>query len=181
MNRIVKGVLWAIPPIVILIVLPQVLISYVPSSTVSQGSSVLGVSIPGLIDDIAIFGVLLAILSFLQTWAYDWSILKPVASTIHIVVSYLLLLFLLGFGNPMTFGTANISISLSAAGANMSGIGSPELSLVSTFLALMVGVAVAIKAGQKWMKYVEDRRFHAIITTGVDQKTGAATALTTPP
>ena len=176
-----KGVLWAIPPIVILIVLPLILIGYVPSSTVSKGSSVLGVSIPGLIDDIAIFGVLLAILSFLQTWAYDWSIVKPVASTLHIVVSYFLLLFLLGFGNPMTFGTANISISLSAAGANMSGIGSPEISLISTFLAIMVGVAVVIKAGQKWMKYVEDRRFHAEEAAGANQKPGAATATTTPP
>jgi hypothetical protein len=160
MNRILKGVLLAIPPIVVLVILPLVILGYVPSSSVSQASSVLGVSIPGIIDGIAIFGVILAVLAFVQAWAYKWSILKPVASTLYTVVSYTLLLFLLGFGNPLTFGTANINISLSAAGAKTSGIGPPEISIVSTLLALMVGVAVIIKTGQKWMKYVEDKRFH---------------------
>lgn len=161
MNRTVKGALWAIPPVVVLVVLPQVLLRYVPSSSISQASSVLGVSITGMIDLVAIFGVILAILSFTQSWAYKWSIVKPVASTLHMAVSYILLLFLLGFGQPLTFGTANISISLSAAGVNMSGLGAPEILVVSTFLALMVGVAVIIKAGQKWMKFAEDKKFHA--------------------
>jgi hypothetical protein len=162
MNRMVKATLWAVPPIVGLVILPQVLIGFVPSSSVSKASSALGVSIPGMIDVIGLFGVALAVLSFVQTWAYEWSMTKPLASTLHMVVSYILLLFLLGFGNPLTFGTANITISLSAAGATMSGVGSPEVSVVSTFLALMVGLAVAIKAGQKWMKYVENKRFHAL-------------------
>jgi hypothetical protein len=113
---------------------------------------------------VAIFGAMLAVLSFLQTWAYDWSILKPLASTLHMVTSYVLLLFLLGFGNPLTFGTANISLSLSSLNINTSGIGSPEVAIVSTFLALFVGVAVVLKAGTKWMKYVEDRRVRAVGT-----------------
>jgi hypothetical protein len=162
MNRIAKAVLWAIPPVVVLVVLPQVLIGYVPSASVSQASSLLGVSIHGMIDAVAIFGVLLAGLSFVQTWAYAWSILKPVATTLHMVVSYSLLLFLLGFGNPLTLGTASISISLPAVGANVPGVGSPEISVVSTFLALMVGAAVIMKAGQKWMKFSEDKKFHAV-------------------
>jgi hypothetical protein len=162
MNRIVKAVLWAIPPVAVLVVLPQILLGYVPASTMSQASSLVGVSIPGLIDDVAIFGVALAVLSAIQTWAYKWSIVKPVATTFHMLVSYVLLLFLLGFGNSMAFGTMDLSVNLSALGTQMSGIGPLSISLVSTFLALMVGVAVVLKAGQKWMKYVEDKRFHAL-------------------
>jgi len=171
MNRIVKAALWAVPPLVFLVVLPLVLIGYIPSSDLSKASSVLGVSITGMIDVVVLFGVILAVLAFVQTWSYGWSIVKPVSSTVHMVVSYTLLLFLLGFGNPLTFGTANISISLSAAGANASGVGTPEISVVSTFLALMVGVAVIIKAGQKWMKWAEEKRFHAL-----DLGAGAQTA-----
>jgi hypothetical protein len=157
-----KAVLWAIPPIVVLVVLPQILLDYVPASTVSQASSLVGVSIPGLIEDVAIFGVALAVLSAIQTWAYKWSIVKPVATTFHMLVSYVLLLFLLGFGNSMAFGTMDLSINLSALGTQMSGIGPLSVSLVSTFLALMVGVAIILKAVQKWMKYAEDKRFHAL-------------------
>ena len=161
MNRTVKAVLWALPAMVVLVVLPRVLIGYVPSSAISKASSLLGVSIPGMVDDVAVFGFALAILSALQTWAYKWSIVKPATSTLHIVTSYILLLFLLGFGNALTFGTANLSISPSALGPSTSGIGSISVSLVSTFLALLVGVAVVMKVGQKWMKYGEDKRFHA--------------------
>ena len=70
MNRIVKAVFWAIPPIVVLVVLPRVLIGYVPSSDISKAGSLLGVSIPGMVDDVAVFGVVLAVLSAVQTWAY---------------------------------------------------------------------------------------------------------------
>jgi len=161
MNRTVKAVLSALPAMVVLVVLPRVLIGYVPSSAISKASSLLGVSIPGMVDDVAVFGFALAILSALQTWAYKWSIVKPATSTLHIVTSYILLLFLLGFGNALTFGTANLSISPSALGPSTSGIGSISVSLVSTFLALLVGVAVVMKVGQKWMKYGEDKRFHA--------------------
>ena len=162
MDRVVKAALWAIPPVVVLVVLPSILIGYVPASAVSKASSLLGVSVPAMIDDVAIFGVALAVLSAVQTWAYKWSIVKPVASSIHMITSYALLLFLLGFGDPLTFGTMNLSISLSALGAQTAGIGQVSVSLVSTFLALLVGVAVVMKAGQKWMKYVEDKRFHAL-------------------
>jgi len=162
MDRVVKAALWAIPPIVVLVVLPSILIGYVPASAVSKASSLLGVSLSAMIDDVAIFGIALAVLSAVQTWEYKWSIVKPVASSLHMITSYALLLFLLGFGNPLTFGTMNLSISLSALGSQTTGIGPISVSLVSTFLALLVGVAVVMKAGQKWMKYVEDKRFHAL-------------------
>jgi polyferredoxin len=172
-NRIVKAVLWAIPPIVVLVILPRIAIGYVPASAISEADSLLGVSIPMIIDDFAVFGVVLAVLSAVQTWAYKWSIVKPVASSLHMVTSYVLLLFLLGFGNPMTFGTTNLSISPAVLGSQMSGIGAISVSLVSTFLALVVGVAVIMKAGQKWMKYVEDKNFHGLDTSVEAMKVGA--------
>jgi len=166
LNRAVKATLWAIPPVAFLVVLPSVLLSFLPSSATSQASTVLGINISRMVTAVAIFGIALASLSGLQTWAYAWSILKPVASSLHMLVSYTLLLFLLGFGDPMAFGTAKLSLSLSSLGSNMSGIGSPEVSIVSTFLALTVGVAVVLKACQHWMKYAEDKRFHALDLAG---------------
>jgi hypothetical protein len=78
------------------------------------------------------------------------------------IASYILLLFILGFGNPITFGTANIGISPKALGGQTSGIGTINITIISTFLALLVGVAVAMKTVQKYMKYVEDKRFHKL-------------------
>jgi hypothetical protein len=162
MNRIVKAALWAIPPILVFVVLPRLLISIVPASLITQADALLGISISAFITNLAIFGIVLATLSALQTWAYKWSIVKPVASALHMITSYILLLFILGFGNPMTFGTANISISLTALGGQTSGIGAINITLISTFLALLVGVAVAMKTVQKYMKYLEDKRFHRL-------------------
>lgn len=161
MNRVVKAVLWAVPPVLVLVVLPQYLLRYVPASVNAESESALGFSIPGFVDDLAVFGVVLAVFSFLQTWAYRWSLLKPVASALHVVTSYTLLLFLLGFGNPLTFGTANIGINPSAMSGNFEGLGTLQVNLVSTILALLVGVAVVMKVAQTSLKYREDKRFHA--------------------
>jgi hypothetical protein len=73
-----------------------------------------------------------------------------------------LLLFLLGFGSPLTFGTANLKINPGAFGARISGVGTVDISLISTVLALLVGVAVVAKAAQKTMEYGEDKEFHRL-------------------
>jgi hypothetical protein len=162
MNRIVKAVLWTIPPILVFVVLPSLLIGIVPTSLITQVDALLGISISTFIVSLAIFGIVLATLSALQTWAYKWSIVKPVAGALHMIASYILLLFILGFGNPITFGTANIGISPTALGGQTSGMGTMNITIISTFLALLVGVAVAMKTVQKYMKYVEDKRFHKL-------------------
>jgi len=162
MNRTTKAVLWAIPPIALLIVIPRVFVALVPAPDISRAENLLGISVAGLMNDLTIFGIALAALSGLQTWAYKWSVVKPVASASHMIVSYTLLLFLLGFGDPVTFGTANISLSPSALFGNVSGIGPLDVSVVSTFVALFVGVAVVLKTVQKSMKYFEDRQFHKL-------------------
>jgi hypothetical protein len=163
MNRVVKAALWAIPPVLILVVIPFVIISIVPPTSISQAEALLGISIPTFVTDLAIFGIVLAALSFLKTWAYKWSALRPVASSLYVIASYALLLFLLGFGNPLTFGTANIGVSPAAlSGGQGTVIGTINISLVSTFLALLGGIAVAIKIAHGGMKFREDRRFHEL-------------------
>jgi len=174
-NRSVRVVLFVIPPILVLVVLPQLLIGFVPSSVSSESESALGFSIRGFVDDLAVFGILLAAFSALQTWAYKWSVVKPVASALHMLTSYTLLLFLLGFGNPLTFGTADIGINPSAFSGNTPGLGTLHISFVSTFLALLVGVAVVAKTAQKTMKYREDRQFHRM-----DLEAGKGQALAQP-
>lgn len=161
MNRVVRAVLWAIPPILFLVVLPRVLLGFVPATYVNEALALVRLNIPALIMDLTIFGIVLAALSALQTWAHDWSIVKPVASSLHLVTSYVLLLFFLGIGNPWTFGTANVAVSLSSLGVS-SGLGSLSISLVSTFVALLAGIALILKITQRGMKFTEAGRFHAL-------------------
>jgi hypothetical protein len=173
MNRVVKGVIFAVPPILVLVILPHYLLRLVPSSVENESESVLGFSIPGFVDDLAVFGILLAALSFLQSWAYNWSVVKPVASALHMLTSYTLLLFLLGFGNPLTFGTSNIGINPSSFSGRPSGVGTITIQLISTFIALMVGIAVAAKTAQKTLKFREDGQLHRLGLEGAARQ-GAA-------
>jgi hypothetical protein len=155
----VKAALWAIPPILFLVVLPRVLVSLVPAAYVSDADTVVGLNVPTMVTDLTAFGIVLAALSALQTWAYDWSMVKPVASSLHMITSYVLLLFFLGWGDPLTFGTANIPVSLTSLSAS-SGLGTVNISLISTFIALLAGVALALKVAHRGMKYGEARRFY---------------------
>jgi hypothetical protein len=173
MNRAVRGVIFAIPPILVLVVLPHYLLGFVPASVENESESALGFSIPGFVEDLAVFGILLAAFSFLQSWAHNWSVVKPVASALHMLTSYTLLLFLLGFGNPLTFGTANVGINPSSFSGSPSGVGTINIQLISTFLALMVGIAVAAKIAQKTLKFREDRQFHRLDLEG-ETRQGAA-------
>jgi len=164
MNRAVKATLWAMPPIILLVIIPYLIFEAVPTQYISMVDSTFSISIASLVFDLAVFGILLATFSFLQTWAYRWTMLKPIASSIHAVVSYTLLLFILGFGNPLAFGTANITISSSALGSQIStsGMGAMNISIISTLIALLIGIAVVIKVAHAGLKYREDRRFHEL-------------------
>jgi hypothetical protein len=155
----VKAVFWAIPPILLLVVLPRIIVSHIPATLVKDASSVVGLNMPLIVTNLTIFGIVLAALSALQTWAYDWSLLKPVASSLHMSTTYVLLLFFFGWGDPWTFGTANIPLSLRSLGTP-SGFGVVNIAFISTFIALLFGVALALKVVQRGMKYSEARRFH---------------------
>jgi hypothetical protein len=176
-NRIVKAAFWAIPPILLLVVLPRVLVGYVPASFIRDANSVVGLNVPTVVADLTVFGIVLAALSALQTWAYDWSMVKPVASSLHMSTTYVLLLFLLGYGDPLTFGTANIPLSFTSLGVPsgnvtvnsalpfaslgaLSKFGTVNIALISTFLALLAGIALSLKVVQRGLKYVEAKRFH---------------------
>ena len=172
MRRIGKAVLSAVPPIVLLAVLPSVLTS-LPLPCVSQAEALFGAGMPAFILNLAIFGVAIAALSALRTLAYDWSALKPLASSSYLIVSYALLLFILGFGDPLTFGTANLIVSPAALlNEPSAGMGMMDITLVSTFTALLVGIAVAAKIVHGGLKFREDRRYHELELEG-----GAASAV----
>src|SRR5207245_1561238 len=101
-----------------------------------------------------IIGIALAGLSAIQSWAHKWSIIKPASSSLHMIVSFVLMLYIIGLGNPSTLGVAKISY----AGAKL-GI---TLDLTLTFLTVMVGAAVALKIIQKTIKWREDVGFHRL-------------------
>lgn len=182
MNRVVKAVLWAIPPIILLVVLPRLVLAYVPTSYVSSLRSYADIDLSSLVNGLTIFGIVFACLSALQTWAYDWSIAKPVASSLHVITSYVLLLFLIGIGNPLTFGTTRITMSLSSFGSSL-GPSSITIDLVSTFLAIVVGIAVALKILQRGMKFSEAKKLHALDLAeeaGPSQAAPTVTTVVTP-
>lgn len=172
MNRTVKAVLWAIPPIVLLIIIPLILIKILPLPIINMANALLSMGIVAFVADLTVFGIALAPLSALQTWAYPWSLLKPMASSLHMIVGYILLLFFLGLGNPLTFGTANIGLSPAALfgfqGPSGTGsvIGTINISVISTFIALLFGIAMVMRIVQKFLIYREEKMFHRLELQG---------------
>jgi hypothetical protein len=172
MNRTTEAVLWALPPIVLLIIIPLILISNLPLTIINIANALLGMGIFVFVTDLAVFGIVLAALSALQTWAYPWSVLKPIASSLHMIVSYTLLLFFLGLGNPLTFGIADIGLSpaalsgfLGISGAGP-GVGTINISVISTFIALLFGIAWVMRIAQKFLIYSEEKIFHSLELQG---------------
>jgi membrane protease subunit (stomatin/prohibitin family) len=86
-------------------------------------------------------------------------VIKLAASSLHMITSYVLLLFLLGAGSPWTFGTGAFTLSGTATGQG-AGTYSVSVVVVSTFIALALGVAVALKITQRVLKYSEAKKMH---------------------
>jgi len=103
-----------------------------------------------------VFGIALAALSAVQSWAHKWSIIKPVSSSLHMITSFVLMLYVIGIGNVSTLGVTNLNYLSSDAKLSIS------LNLTLTFLTVMVGAAVALKIIQKTMKWREDVGFHRL-------------------
>ena len=159
MDRYIKAALWAIPPILFLVIVPRFLLGLIPQADINTLSQHTSIDLPTFVTGLNILGIVIAVLSAVQTWAYKWSIIKPVSSSLHMIASFLLMLYFIGLGNIGSFGVTNLTVTGSgSSGTNFAF----TLNLTLTFLAIMVGVAVALKIIQKTMKYVEDRRNHLL-------------------
>ena len=157
MNRYVKAALWAIPPIFFLVIVPTYILGLISASQLGSLKTSTGIDLALVVDELAVFGIVLAVLSALQTWAEDWSVVKFTASSLHMITSYVLLLFLLGTGDPWTFGTGTFTLSSASTGEAV-GSASVSVVVVSTFIAVALGVAVALKITQRAMKYSEAKK-----------------------
>ncbi len=158
MNRIVRATFWAVPPILFLVIIPQIILSRIPQNVLTQITQTTNINLASFVNGLSIIGVVLAVLSAVQTWSYKWSVVRPISSSLHMVVSLFLTLYLIGIGDSSTLGVTRIKFM---------GLGGPSgtnLSLAFnftlTFLPLMFGVAVALKIIQKTMKFREDARNH---------------------
>lgn len=160
MNRYLKAVLWAIPPIIFLVIIPRLALDRLPQSLVNDAAQYANISIPNFVTGLNILGLALAALSAVQSWSYKWSIIKPVSSSLHMITSFVLMLYIIGIGNPYTYGVT--SLTLTGLGGSSTAF---TLNLTLTFLALMVGIAVVLKIVQKSMKYREDVINHRLDLT----------------
>ena len=158
MNRYVKAVFWAIPPILFLVVIPRLALDRIPQTLQTSLTQYTSIDAASFVSGLNIIGIALAGLSAIQSWAHKWSIIKPASSSLHMIVSFVLMLYIIGLGNPSTLGVTNLSHLSSGAGAKL-GI---TLSLTLTFLTVMVGAAVALKIIQKTIKWREDVGFHRL-------------------
>ena len=161
MNRYVKAVFGAIPPILFLVVIPRLALDRIPQTLQTSLTQYTSIDAVSFVTGLNIIGIALAGLSAIQSWAHKWSIIKPASSSLHMIVSFVLMLYIIGLGNPSTLGVAKISY----AGAKL-GI---TLDLTLTFLTVMVGAAVALKIIQKTIKWREDVGFHRIDLQGQAQ------------
>src|SRR2546422_5322643 len=173
MNRYVKAVFWAIPPILFLVVIPRLALDRIPQTLQTSLTQYTSIDAASFVPGLSIIGIALAVLSAIQSWAHKWSIIKPASSSLHMIVSFVLMLYIIGLGNPSTLGVTNLSY----AGAKL-GI---TLDLTLTFLTVMVGAAVALKIIQKTIKWREDVGFHRIDLQGQAQTSQPRPTSPTPP
>lgn len=158
MNRYVKAVFWAIPPILFLVVVPRLALGMITQSSQASVTQYTGIDLASFVTGLNIIGIGLAVFSAIQAWAHKWSIIKPASSSLHMVTSFVLMLYIIGLGNPSTLGVTNLSYLSIGTGAKLD----ITLSLTLTFLTVMVGAAVALKIVQKTMKWREDIGFHRL-------------------
>ncbi len=158
MNRYVRAVFSAIPPILFLVVIPRLALDRIPQTVQTTLSQYTSIDVASFITGLNIIGITLAVLSAIQSWAHKWSIVKPASSSLHMIASFVLMLYIIGLGNPSTLGVTNLSYVSSGVGAKL-GI---TLSLTLTFLTVMVGAAVTLKIIQKTMKWREDVGYHRL-------------------
>jgi hypothetical protein len=157
-DRYVKAVLWAIPPILSLVIVPRLVLGLIPQTAQNTLSQYTNISLASFITGLNTIGIVLAVLSAVQSWAYKWSIVKPVSSSLHMIASFVLMLYIIGLGNPSTLGVTRLSISNLGGGAKL-GL---TVNLTLTLLTVMVGAALALKIVQKTMKWREDVGNHRL-------------------
>src|SRR2546426_10800956 len=115
MNRYVKAVFWAIPPILFLVVIPRLALDRIPQTLQTSLTQYTSIDAVSFVTGLNIIGIALAGLSASQSWAHKWSIIKPASSSLHMIVGFVLILYIIGTGNPPTPAVANIS----SAGADV--------------------------------------------------------------
>ncbi len=158
MNRYVKAVFWAIPPILFLVIIPRLLLDRIPQTVQTTLGQYTNIDVASFITGLNVIGIALAVLSAIQSWAYKWSIVKPVSSSLHMIASFFLMLYIIGLGNASTLGVTKLNFLATGGGAKL-GL---DFNLTLTFLTVMVGTAVTLKIIQKTMKWREDARNHRL-------------------
>lgn len=146
----------ALESILFLVVIPQLALGKISQADQTTITQYTGINLATFITGLNIFGIALSALSAVQSWAHKWSIIKPVSSSLHMITSFVLMLYVIGIGNVSTFGVTNLNYLSSDAKLNIT------LNLTLTFLTIMVGAAVALKVIQKTMKWREDVGFHRL-------------------
>lgn len=157
MNRYVKAVLATIPAILFLVVIPRLAYDRIPTSWLTTVGKSTNIDVSSFVTGLNIIGIALAGLAAINVWAYKWSVVKPASSSLHMIGSFVLMLYVIGLGNPSTLGVTNLTYI--SSGSTKLGI---TLNLTLTLLTVMVGAAVALKIIQKTMKWREDVGFHRL-------------------
>ncbi len=162
MNRYLRAALHALPYLVFLVFIPYLILIRITPALENQITLYLSIGPSYLLHGVITFGLVLAVLSAIQGWANKWTVVKPVSLAMRRVTAYFLLLFLMGVGNPWTFGLTNITLNLGKSSPSLGSTTGSTVSftIISTFFALMLGVALVLRVTQDFMKYVEDRRDH---------------------
>jgi hypothetical protein len=155
-------VLLALPPLIFMVFLPYFILVHITPTIENQAKVDLRIDLESFLRGVIVFGLALAIFSAVQGWAYRWSIVKPIGMAARRVTFYVFLLFIIGIGNPWTFGLTNVVFNFGKSNPSLGNTAGESVSftLISQFFALMLGIGLALKIAQDFMKYIEDRRWH---------------------
>jgi len=114
MRKIIKAVLSAVLPIIILVVIPNVGLQFLFQSIPAEMLPFIEEMIPlhGIVMAMSVIGVIHAILSFSSNMVEDWSPIKLLSSIASAFVSFYLFLLWLGLGDPSRMGIIQLSVEI---------------------------------------------------------------------
>jgi len=140
MRKIIKAVLSAVLPIIILVVIPNVGLQFLFQSIPAEMLPFIEEMIPlhGIVMAMSVIGVIHAILSFSSNMVEDWSPIKLLSSIASAFVSFYMFLLLLGLGDPSRMGIIQLSVEMATMIATIIS----DFRFFITLELLLLGISI---------------------------------------
>lgn len=148
--KIIMASIYAISILFFFTILPSLLINYLPKEIISAIKEVGGFDLQSEIFILAVFGIVLAIVSFTKNALPHHSILNLSANIFSDSLWFYFFLLMIGLGNPFNFGFSQQTIT-------MMGINS-TITLNFTFFVILSAIVLILKIIKDALRFYVARK-----------------------